>query len=103
MPGRYTLTHHSCPVDRTTWWKDENHKEPADVWWLSGPGISRPATDIEVDLWRQAGEKALAAAAPFDSVNRNGRTVLDGIREAFGLPSERVEHWEARKESAVGR
>lgn len=40
-------------VDRTTWWKDENRREPANVWWITGPGTSRPATDIEIDLWLQ--------------------------------------------------
>jgi hypothetical protein len=40
-------------VERTTWWKDENHPEPANVWWLYGPGTSRLATHVEVDLWLQ--------------------------------------------------
>lgn len=103
MPGRYTLTYLTYPVDRTTWWKDENRKEPANVWWLEGPGISRPATDIEVDVWKQAGGRALEAAAPFDAVNREGRTVLDAIREAFGLERSETPKWESRKDSAVGR
>lgn len=38
-------------VDRTTWWKDENRREPANVWWITGPGTNRPATDVEIDLW----------------------------------------------------
>lgn len=51
--GKYRLTHYNGPVEHTTWWKDENRIEPADVWWLEGAGISRPATDIEIDLWLQ--------------------------------------------------
>jgi len=47
-------------VDRTTWWKDENRREPANVWWLTGPGVSRPATDIEISLWNHAHWAALA-------------------------------------------
>lgn len=39
-------------VDRTSWWKNEDRKEPANVWWLTGGGLSRPATDVEVELWK---------------------------------------------------
>ena len=49
----YTLELVTSEVERTTWWKDENHKEPANVWWITGPGVSRPATVEEIDLWRQ--------------------------------------------------
>jgi len=49
-------------IDRTTWWKDENRREPANVWWLIGPGVSRPATDIEINLWMSANETIQAMA-----------------------------------------
>lgn len=54
MSGNYQLELVTGLIERTTWWKDENHKEPANVWWLTGPGTSRPANDIEIDLWLQA-------------------------------------------------
>lgn len=38
-------------IDRTTWWKDENSRVPCGVWWLDGQGVSRPATDVEIELW----------------------------------------------------
>ncbi len=50
----YRLTRQTALVDRTTWWKDENRKEESGVWWLEGHGLSRPATDIEIDLWLRA-------------------------------------------------
>lgn len=50
-------------VERTSWWKDENKMVPANVWWLYGPGVSRPATDIEIDLWKQ-GRADTAASRP---------------------------------------
>ncbi len=47
------MTLHKGLVERTSWWKDENVMVPSDVWWVSGNGVSRPATDIEVYLWRR--------------------------------------------------
>lgn len=51
--GRYRLELATGEIDRTTWWKDENRKEPANMWWLYGPSESRPATVAEIDLWLQ--------------------------------------------------
>ncbi len=50
----YTLTLHTANIVRTSWWKDENRKEPAGVWWLTGGGLSRPATDVEIELWKNS-------------------------------------------------
>jgi hypothetical protein len=47
----YKLTQATGLVDRTHWNKDENAKEPCGVWWLTGGGLSRPATDVEQDMW----------------------------------------------------
>lgn len=54
MSAAYKLELVTGEVDRTTWWKDENHKEPAGVWWLTGGGLSRPATDVEIEFWKMA-------------------------------------------------
>jgi len=54
VTGLYHLELVTGEVDLTTWWKDGNQRVPANVWWLTGPGISRPATSIEVDLWQAA-------------------------------------------------
>lgn len=53
MIGRFKLELITGLVDRTTWWKDENTRESANVWWITGPGVSRPATVEEIDLWLQ--------------------------------------------------
>jgi hypothetical protein len=52
-------------VPRTTWWKNDERMEPANVWWLTGERngkvfTSRPATDVEIELWQrlQAAVKA---------------------------------------------
>lgn len=61
LPARtpvYRLTLHTGPIDRTTWWKDENRKEPANVWWLEGGGLNRPATDVEIEFWLRAERSA---------------------------------------------
>ncbi len=50
----YTLTLHNELVPRTSWWKDEDRQEPANVWWLTGGGLSRLATDAEVQFWISA-------------------------------------------------
>lgn len=50
---RYKLVHHTAPIVETTWWKDQNRMVPSGVWWLEGPGISRPATDVEVEFWKR--------------------------------------------------
>ncbi len=55
----YTLTLHNELVPRTSWWKDEDRQEPANVWWLTGGGLSRLATDAEVQFWL-AGEGSCA-------------------------------------------
>lgn len=49
----YTLTLVTKQIDRTTWWKNCDRKQPANVWWLTGGGLNRLATDVEVDLWLQ--------------------------------------------------
>ncbi len=54
----YRLTLHNELVPRTSWWKDEDRQEPANVWWLTGGGLSRLATDAEVQFWL-AGEGSL--------------------------------------------
>jgi hypothetical protein len=56
----YKLTLITAEVERTTWWKDENHKVPSNTWWFNGPGESRPATVIEIALWQRT-EKVLRA------------------------------------------
>lgn len=50
----YKLTLSTGLVPRTTWWKpsEDYGKEPANVWWLEGGGLSRPATDVEIELWK---------------------------------------------------
>lgn len=56
MSGVYRLVRHDGPVDRTTWWKDENTREAAGVWRIYGKGLGeegRAATDAEIDLWHQ--------------------------------------------------
>lgn len=50
----YTLTLITGQVDHTHWWKNLDVKEPANIWWLTGGGLSRPATEVEVELWRTA-------------------------------------------------
>jgi hypothetical protein len=50
----YKLTLHNEPVIRTSWWKDEDRMEPSNLWWLTGGGLSRPATDAEVQFWKAA-------------------------------------------------
>lgn len=49
----YTITKHTAPIEQTHWWKDQNRSVPADVYWIEGHGISRLATETEVDLWLQ--------------------------------------------------
>ena len=49
----YKLTLHTGLIERTSWWKDENRKEPSSVWFIEGPGVNRLATESEVDLWQQ--------------------------------------------------
>jgi hypothetical protein len=84
----YKLTLHTKPVERTTWWKDENHPEPANVWWLEGHGLNRPATDVEVDLWQQhlaAQERAVKMAEVYDGLILSGFTIGDRLRAIFGM------------------
>ncbi len=48
----YRIVEHVVNVPRTDEW---NPRTVSDVlYWIEGPGICRPATDIEVDVWRQA-------------------------------------------------
>lgn len=58
----YTLTLTMGLVDRTAYWKNEDRREPANVWWLTGGGLSRPATDVEIAFWQMQG----ACGAPFE-------------------------------------
>jgi hypothetical protein len=48
---KYAIEHITAPIINTSTWIPE--MVPADVWWLTGPGVSRPATDIEIYLWKQ--------------------------------------------------
>ena len=48
----YILTLVTGLVDHSTWWKGDATREPANVWWLEGGGLSRPATDVEIELWK---------------------------------------------------
>lgn len=70
----YTLELATGLVDRTTWWKDENTREPANVWWLTGGGESRLATVVEIDLWTrlQHAEALLAAQREAITYARQG-------------------------------
>jgi len=49
----YRLVKHIVSHERTTWWKDENSKVESEIWYIEGPGVSRPANHIEIDLWNQ--------------------------------------------------
>ena len=56
----YSLELVTGKVDYTTWWKDCHARGPANVWWLTGKNpktgstfTSRPATDVEVELWKR--------------------------------------------------
>lgn len=42
-------------VRKGTWWKPtpDYTTEPANVWWVTGGGVSRPATDVEIYLQSQ--------------------------------------------------
>ena len=46
----YEVKQVTAPIVRTSWNKDDNRVEPADVWWLTGGGESRPATQSEIEL-----------------------------------------------------
>ena len=56
----YSLQLVTGKVDHTHWWKNLDTKEPANVWWLTGCGESRPATEVEIELWL----RLLAAGPP---------------------------------------
>ncbi len=47
----YRIVEHVVKVPRTDEW---NQRTVSDVlYWIEGPGVCRPATDIEVDVWQQ--------------------------------------------------
>jgi hypothetical protein len=41
-------------VPRSHWWKNSDTVESADVWWLTGGGLNRAATDVEIELHKRA-------------------------------------------------
>jgi hypothetical protein len=43
-------------VPRSHWWKNSDTVESADVWWLRGGGLNRPATDVEIELHQRIKE-----------------------------------------------
>jgi hypothetical protein len=65
----YTLIPQTLRTERTSWWKDENHMEETVIWYLQGEGITRPATEFEIDLWQQKVE----AERAWQNLNSRGR------------------------------
>ncbi len=52
----YRIVEHVVKVPRTDEW---NPRTVSDVlYWIEGPGVCRPATDIEVDVWQQGMQHA---------------------------------------------
>lgn len=63
----YRLELHTGIVDRTTWWKNEDRREPANVWRTHGPGCGadgRPSTDVEIELWKAIEELRASQSQP---------------------------------------
>ncbi len=65
----YRIVEHIVNVPRTDEW---NQRTVSDVlYWIEGPGVCRPATVIEVDVWRQGKHDGLVVEStirvPFDA------------------------------------
>jgi len=85
---RYRLVQHHLTVIRTHWWKDQDdpqHREKS--YWIDGPGVYRPATDIEIAIWRDVVERAIQVVRPFAepvNVTEMGGTPEEALRKEFG-------------------
>ncbi len=55
---------------------------------VEGPGISRPANDIEIAIWRQVIARAIEIVKPYEkhvNVSDFGGTPEEALRKEFGL------------------
>ncbi len=56
----YRIVEHIVNVPRTDEW---NPRTVSDVlYWIEGPGVCRPATDIEVSVWQQGWQQGIRNA-----------------------------------------
>ncbi len=61
----YRIVEHVVKVPRTDEW---NQRTVSDVlYWIEGPGVCRPATDIEVDVWRQGAKDNVLSRIKVDA------------------------------------
>jgi hypothetical protein len=55
-PHPYRLEQSTALVTQTHWCKEEWTQVPSGVWWITGGGLNREATEVEVSLWVQLQE-----------------------------------------------
>ena len=91
----YTLTLVTGPVDRTHWWKNLDRKEPANVWWLTGGGLNRVATDVEIELWQRVQglqDVVSVARGTFFELRETVEVRMGNHWERGVVIGERIEH-----------
>ena len=85
----YKLVSYPMNVLRTDQWNPRT--VPEVVWRVEGPGVDRPATDIEVAIVQSTITRALASVKRFDdvvnckTVSGEPGTPTEAMRKEFGI------------------
>ena len=86
MSLTYQIIRRKVPVLRTDHWNPRTVEEQSA--WIEGPGVNRPATDVEIAICDALVERAVAVVRPFSeflNVTAIGGTPEDALRKEFGL------------------